>query len=441
MGERVIVVCAPREARCDGLGPASPERVSAVSARLDEAKALLEPVGLWATEPIVALDARLAGTVATTFDDAAKEGLEAYPGRPVIFFDTRAQAVPDLDLVLHELTHVWMRTAGAKDTRWRVLDGRADHESALVHEGLADFVAAALTGDPILGEGLGRATSLRVEVKCPEGLTGSPHADALVVSGALWELAGAGRNAAEINEVLSAVRATAVDGSRGVSSLVDALGAALSARSTPGSPAGVGTADATSLGARWAALVEQRGLRRCGEPIVVGPERVSARTGEFLAVGTARFAGNGPARTIGGPLAFTARVSGEGAAKVMARSSEPGSLSIDWSAFGAGGEALGAGRAPLEGWPAQWATITLPTGSHTLDFVFTSSAPHDLAYNDVRVALSGSRTAQDIAQDTAQIAAPTPPPGSGCTVGSALGLLDLGLPLCFAWLARRRTRR
>jgi hypothetical protein len=440
MGERVIVVCAPREARCDELGSASPERVSAVSARLDEARALLEPVGLWAVEPVVALDARLGGTVATSFEDAAREGLEAYPGRPVIFFDTRAQAVPDLDLVLHESTHVWMRAAGANDARWRVHDGRADHQSALVHEGLADFVAAALTGDPILGEGLGRASSLRVEVKCPEGLTGSPHADGLVVSGALWELAGAGRDVSAMGEVLSAVRVAAVEGSRGVSALVEAMGAALPAQSAPGtagSPGRVGSAAATSLGARWADLVERRGLMRCGEPIAVGQERVSAREGEFLAAGTGRSSGSGEARTVSGPLAFTARVSGEGTAKVMARSSERGSLSVDWSVLGAGGEALGAGRAPLEGWPAQWATIPLPTGSHTLNFRFTSSVRHDLSYNDVRVAFSGGGTAQD----TAQIAAPTPPPRSGCAVGGALGLLEFGLPLCLAWFARRRPRR
>ncbi|HRE90413.1 MAG TPA: hypothetical protein PK095_14875, partial [Myxococcota bacterium] len=184
--------------------------------RFEEARALLEPAGFWVGSPndgpVVVLDARLSGALATTFEDAAREGFPEHPGRPVVFFDTRAGAVPDLDLVLHESTHVGLRAVGAVDARWRLErgrdgfeSGRANHESALVHEGIADFVAAALTGDPILGEGLGErfgTTSLRVEVRCPDGLTGAPHQDSLVVSGALWELGGAGRDAASMAEVL-----------------------------------------------------------------------------------------------------------------------------------------------------------------------------------------------------------------------------------------------
>jgi hypothetical protein len=369
---------------------------------------------------VVVLDARLSGALATTFEDAAREGFPAHPGRPVVFFDTRAGAVPDLDVVLHESTHLGLRAAGAVDARWRLerrqdgfLSGRANHESAVVHEGIADFAAAALTGDPILGEGLGErfgTTSLRVEVRCPDGLTGAPHQDSLVVSGALWELGGAGRDAASMAEVLGAVRAAAVEGGAGVERFSRALGD------------GLGEA----LAARWAGLVERRGLFFCDTPIEVGGARVSARAGDFIAAGTGRFVGrSGP---VGGPLGFSARVGNAETAKILVRSSQGGALSIEWRAVGASGEVLGAGGHPLVGAPSSWVSVSLPPGSQTLDFVFTSTTSNDVAYNDVRVTTEVRTASRPETPGAA---------GSGCGVG-LMGGVELGLVFCL--LAQRFKR-
>lgn len=420
MGELVVVVCVAKEARCDTFGPATASREAAVRQRFDEARALLEPAGLWVDWPVVVLDARLSGAIATTFEDAAREGFSEHPGRPVVFFDTRAGAVPDLDVVLHESTHVALRAAGAVDARWRLEGGwhgsesrRANHESALVHEGLADFVAAALTGDPVLGEGLGErfaTTSLRVEVRCPDGLTGSPHLDSLVISGALWELGGAGRDAASMAEVLGAVRGAAVEGSAGVERFSRALRDGLD----------------EALAARWDGLVERRGLLRCDAPIEVGGARVSARSGDFIAAGTGRFAGgSGP---VGGPLGFSARVGGADTAKVLARSSESGALSVHWRALGASGEVVGVGVAPLEGAPSSWVSVALPTGSQVLDFVFTTTTSNDIAYNDVRVMREVRAAPEPVVPGGA---------GSGCGVGM-MGGVELGLVL---YLVAQRFKR
>lgn len=419
MSELVIVGCVPQTARCDGRAALSAEREALVRARFDEARALLEPAGLWARAPVVALDARLGGTVATTFADAANEGFSEFLGRPVVFFDSRLGAVPDLDVVLHELTHVWLRAAGAGDARWRFEPGRdgslserANHESAMVHEGLADFVAAALTGDPVLGEGLGErfgTTSLRVEVRCPDGLTGSPHLDSLVVSGALWELGGAGQDAASMAEVLGAVRGVAVEGSSGVERFSRALREVLD----------------EAHAARWDGLVERRGLERCDATMDVGGSRVSARAGDFIAAGTGRFGGSGP---VGGPLGFSARVGGADTAKVLARSSESHALSVDWRALGASGEVLGAGVVPLVAAPSSWVSVALPTGSQVLDFVFTTATSNDVAYNDVRVMREVRAAPEPVAPGGA---------GSGCGVGMMSGV-ELGLVL---YLVAQRFRR
>lgn len=439
MSELVIVVCAPLVARCEELTRPTADRESAVRARFEEARALLEPAGLWAREPVVVLDAPLAGAVATTFAVGAGRDLVPHHDRPAIVFGTSAGRVPDLDVVLHESTHLWLRAAGADDARWQVIDGRANHESALVHEGIADFVAAALTADPVIGEGLGSGTSLRVEVRCPEGLTGSPHADSLVVSGALWELGGAGRDPVAMAEVLTALRGAAVDGGASVERFHVALKEALSREEGQGS---------RGLAVRWGELAGARGLSRCGEPIAVAARPVSARVGDFLAAGPWQFSGetrgrgeqgqaeSGPVG--GGPLRFTARVAGADTAKVTARSSEAGALKVDWRALGTRGEELGSGTAPLMGWPSQWARVQMPVGSETLEFTFVphitvvsagAAPPHlrqDVTYNDVWLTPE--------VHTTSEVAAPTR--GSGCALEMSVFGTELMLALGLAWVAR-----
>ena len=120
MSEPVIVVCEAGALPCGRVGPPSPEREAAVRAQLDAARALLEPAGLGSSPsgaPLIVLDARLDGVAALSVRDAASEGLMAYAGRPAIFFGEGVFAETNPDVLLHELTHVWMRAHGADDAR------------------------------------------------------------------------------------------------------------------------------------------------------------------------------------------------------------------------------------------------------------------------------------------------------------------------------------
>ena len=406
MSDPVIVVCEAGASRCGAGVPPSAQRLAQVRAKLDEARALLEPVGLWAGAPVIALDARPDGWGALTVVDAAAEGLVDHAGRPAILFSTGTEA--DLDVLLHELTHVWMRTRGANDARWRLEDGRATHQSALVHEGIADFVTAALTGDPIIAEGLPAPYSIRPVARCPDGLTGQPHADSLIVSNALWELGGAGKSPTTMSEVLAAVARSAVDGSGGLDALVAAM-----TRNLAGHP---------TLASRWEALVTDRGLKKCHEPLEIREGRVSARAGDFMAAGTERFGVD----EVTGPLHFTASVTGTKTLKITGRSSRD-ALSVDWQARDAQGHVLEKGRVPLEGWPSAFTTLSLPPASHTLTFGFVTSQPHDVTFNNVGVT--------PLETYPAITAASSPAPRSGCALG---GPADLVVPLLLGWLMRRR---
>lgn len=428
MSEPVIVVCEAGALPCGRVGPPSPEREAAVRAQLDAARALLEPAGLGSSPsgaPLIVLDARLDGVAALSARDAASEGLMPYAGRPAIFFGEGVFAETNPDVLLHELTHVWMRTHGADDARWRLEDARANHESALVQEAVADFVAATLTQDPVIGEGLALvpAYSLRVVATCPEGLTGFAHADAVIVSGALWELAGVTATAqgppSRDDVSLITVVESALAGGKSVQTFVDHLALTLAARSP-------------TLATRWAEIVDQRALRQCHTPIAIGQTRASARAGEFLAAGTRRFG----VAEVTGPLHFSAALNGTKTARLRVRSSQRGALAIDWRARDPDGAVLEEGRAALEGWPSQFATVSLSKPSHSLTFAFVTSQGHDVTFNDVAVTPLEAHLA------TTHSAPPPHLPRSGCAAGVPLWApLDLALPLLLGWLMRRRARR
>lgn len=400
MSEVVIVACTG--AVC--VEPvAAVERGAEVRAMLDEARARMASAGLWSVTPVIVLDARLDGVVASSVIDAASEGLTQHAGRPAILFARGAET--HLDVWLHELTHVWMRAEGARDARWQHDGGRAHHEVALVYEALADFVAATLTDDPVVGEGLALTTthSLRVVATCPDDLTGFASADAVIVSGALWELGG-GR------DTLAAVTQSAL-GAQRVEALVDRVASALAARSP-------------ALAQRWAELVERRGLRRCDAPIAIGPSRVSAHSGEFLGVGTQRFG----LSEVSGPLRFTAAVSGTKTARITLRSSQRDALAITWQARDPLGDVIAAGRAPLAGWPSQFATVSLPPSDH-LTFAIVNTTPHDLTFNDVALT--------SLEAHPSTVASVAERPGSGC-LAAPFDPFALALPLLLGALLRRR---
>lgn len=423
---------------------------------IEAARAALEAAGLGAPAPLIALDARLDGLLALTVRDAGLVGLTGFAGRPVILLSAGTET--HRDVLIHELTHVWMRTHGIDDARWRVETQtgagltisdphgaalRVSHESAVVQEGLADLVAAALTQDPLLYEGFEAARrSVRSDVRCPEGLTGFVHEDAAIVSGALWALGG--DHAARRSEVLAALRtavtsaksrAPSVPADSGVAAFVDALGAAL--------------VDHPDLATRWRELVAERGLRECATPITLGPGRTSARAMDFLAAGTRRFDAAYPGAAglwwppaapleVTGPLRFQAPVEGVTALRVTGRSSARDALTLAWQAHDQHGLLLGGGRAPFEGWPSQYAILELPPESRTLTFGFVSSRADDVTYNDLSVAPMTSSSTPTITSSPP----PTGPlgpaePRGGCALGVQP---DLALPLLVACFLGRRLR-
>lgn len=409
-----IVDCQGAEqSRC---GPTTPARRPDVQAVFDEARALLVGAGLWdpAVEPVtVALGARLGdGTRAlTVLEASATRGGPSggdTPEHPVVYFGDPAAAT-DLDVVLHELTHVWMRAPGVHDeARWQVVNGVADHRSAVVHEGLSDFVAAALTRDPVIGERSGDPGSVRVEAGCPGGLTGQVHLDSLVVSSALWELSGRGE-VSTTAEVLAAVSRVA----RGAGGDVDAFVGSLRkdlATSSPG------------LASDFERMVSSRGLERCSDPIEIS-ERASSRGNHFVAAGTQRYPG---ADSMTGPLSFRVDVSGVERVTVTLRSSAPPDLV--WLQWHVNGPRAEPGRSPLEGAPRLRAEIPIAQGADMLTFAVATRSSADIAYDDLRVSLTRREPTSEApsppppAPTQAALVQPRPEP-SGC---ESLGLDGVG---------------
>lgn len=112
--------------------------------------------------------------------------------RGAILFGVRAvQLCTDVDVVTHELAHVWMRPM-LGEGRWSLDAAGSSNDPALIKEGLADFYAAVKSGDPIWGERSAlpseAARSLRVHVSFPDARTGVPHGDSLALSSALWDV-------------------------------------------------------------------------------------------------------------------------------------------------------------------------------------------------------------------------------------------------------------
>ncbi len=98
----------------------------------------------------------------------------------------------DSDVVSHELVHAVVDST-VRLVQWMHADdqGLSGSPSAL-NEGLADYFAGVLGGDPQIGEyagknfGLPEWRSIEGPARCPDQLVGEPHADSLIVSRALW---------------------------------------------------------------------------------------------------------------------------------------------------------------------------------------------------------------------------------------------------------------
>jgi hypothetical protein len=103
----------------------------------------------------------------------------------------------DGDVVYHELTHALI-SATLHVGGLRITEHGASAEPEAIDEALADYFSSALAGDPLVGEYAsgevpdGSALrSLDNQASCPGSITGQPHADGLVMSGALWSVRSA----------------------------------------------------------------------------------------------------------------------------------------------------------------------------------------------------------------------------------------------------------
>lgn len=434
----VIVRCLAGAERCAVTGPLDPAREAPLRAALDEALAALSRADFtFPPRPIpVAVDAALPdGVLALVMPDAGAMGFTAHAGQPLLMLaDGGLAQVIDRDLLLHELVHVWQDTHGDRTPRWVQHRGVADLQGQILSEGVADFVVAALTGDPVIAEAsTPDLPTHRVDivVRCPEGLVGFSYEDGGLVSGALWALGGAGRDAAAMAVTLDAVRQVGPT-ARELSTYNVALAHALETRQ-PNLPNLVG---------RWAEIVAERRLNACVAPIPVelGGARVSARVGEFVAHGAGHFAED--VTEIASANAFRAWLEGARHLRLVVRSSrQTPPLEIAWQTTSIIGEVVGDGRLRLQGWPSQHVEIVVP-GGDWLTVRMLNTAEADASYNDLALerveeapratVAHGARAAREVRESAAG--------GSGCAldVTSPLVALVAGLVL---WRARRAGSR
>lgn len=440
--------------------------------RADDARQFLAKHGLWrdggGSGPLVLVsDADISG--ALTVPDIGVWLGPTWSGRMGVLFgaiEGRSTGADD-DLITHELVHVWLRRAGANEPRVVVRDGHADLEASIIQEGLADFIAAARSGDAIVGRRTNpRAASLEASVRCPDAHTGQAHADGIVLASALWKA----HRVLGTDQVLAAIAKAAPGHTHHIADLSRSLGRVFGEQSPEAARA-------------WSEIETQTGLLRCDEPIVLEPGVVrSAYRGDFVIPATASLATG--AKTGGRPnpaLAEGARRQGESVgapqhfefavpfspahAVLSLRVVAPReALSVVWQAVGVDV----SGRSVLEGGPRVVAQIDIPSGATGLVFRLVSSAPEEVAYADLMVKLEPAATASHVAlaDTTAKVgfAAQGPPGGSptsgrsgtvtisgtsattgrdtgGCAGTLALGpgVLDVGLVLALL-VARVRGR-
>lgn len=101
----------------------------------------------------------------------------------------------DGDLIYHEVAHAAIDALSGEDIYLdgsRALPHAVGNDPAALNEGLADFLSAAFTGDPVLGDyveqyaGLGRR--LDHDLGCPQTLVGERHLDGRAWAAALYSL-------------------------------------------------------------------------------------------------------------------------------------------------------------------------------------------------------------------------------------------------------------
>ncbi|MDX2014038.1 MAG: hypothetical protein SFW67_27825 [Myxococcaceae bacterium] len=360
---------------------------------LVDARGFLSRVGAWPAFERPLLVVTGAPVHALTVPDAAPFLGAGYQTRPAVLLAD--DVWPDVDVVVHELTHAWLQRVAGAGPRWVVKAGVASTERAAVHEAVADFLAAVHRGGPMVGrastpEPLEARTLTEVR-RCPEDWSGSAHDDAQVVSSALWAL----RGVVPSDEVVAAV-VVAAPRSETVRGFSSAMREALSAAARPA----------------WARLVEAQGLERCDQPIrVTASAPASATVDRFWLPGVGDVDAGA---TVAAPQAFVLSGRSLQEVTVSLQATQPLSLDVTAGASHFRVDLAGGAR------PAARFTLESPVDEVQVRVVSANRGP--AAYNDVVMA-----------------GAAAPASAAGPLVAMLVGLLVvLGLA---GWRARRSSSR
>jgi hypothetical protein len=341
-----------------------PEFLGVVTA----ARGYLARVGAWPVFERPLLVVTGAPVHALTVADAAPHLGASFAGRPAVLLSD--DVWPDVDVVVHELTHAWLQQVAGPGPRWTVKDGVASTQRAALHEAVADFLAASHAGRAMVGRASTppqlEARTLTELRRCPNDWTGSAHDDSVVVSSALWALRERVGDAAVVRAVV-----TAAPRAETVTAFSAAMGAALEDSAKPA----------------WTALVEARGLTACEAPITVQPGTpFSATVDRFWVPGLAEVdAGT----ALGAPQAFRLKGRQLEDVTVSVQATKPLSLEVST------GHARF--RVPLGDGPRPKARFRLEPPADEVQVRVVSSQAGPAAYNDVVMAgASAPSTAPEV---------------------------------------------
>lgn len=197
----------------------------------------------------------------------------------------------DGDVIAHEVTHaVFARTFDAP--RMALTTDGASGEAGALSEAVADYFAAALAGNALIGEyasaeapfGLAMR-SLDVPVRCPDDVIGEPHDDGRLYASALWAVRNTldGEDVRRFDALVFETVGRLEAGELSFHALAGLLGEGL-------------TSVLPGVQARLDAAREERGIGgSCRVVRTLRPEQsLTGRRGPFAAPGT---------NALGGPLA------------------------------------------------------------------------------------------------------------------------------------------
>jgi len=174
---------------------------------------------------------------------------------------TTADFAYDGDVIYHEIGHGVVFTLAPDLGYVLPHEHGIDSTPGGLVEGLPDYMSTSITGDPMLGEFVGKdlvpdtgvIRNLDNDRRCPDDLAGEAHADGEIIGGSLWEVRA------------SLAEADRVDMDRAVMTAIDGMGADTNFASFQAAVVaemevelGAAVADAA------AAAFEARGLTDCG---------------------------------------------------------------------------------------------------------------------------------------------------------------------------------